>query len=112
MFDSVSREELAALYSTADACVVSSTRDGLNVVSLEYVACQQGRHGVLLLSEFAGSAEYLTDAVKFNPLDTAGFADAIYEALTMDKEERARRHGVLHNHVITNTRYRPRALTT
>lgn len=91
MFNPVSREELAALYATADACVISSTRDGLNVVSLEYIACQREDPGVLLLSEFAGSAEFLNDAVKFNPWDTMGFAHSIYDALTMDRDERSRR---------------------
>ncbi|KAK7883594.1 hypothetical protein LTR67_011093 [Exophiala xenobiotica] len=105
MFNSVSREELAALYATADACVISSTRDGLNVVSLEYIACQREDPGVLLLSEFAGSAEFLNDAVKFNPWDTMGFAHSIYDALTMDQDERSRRFKGLNRYVTGHTRY-------
>jgi|SRR4051812_22358068 trehalose 6-phosphate synthase len=105
MFDSVSQEELVALYAASDACVVSSTRDGLNVVSLEYIACQQRGQGVLLLSEFAGSAEYLVGAVKFNPWNTSEFADAIYDALNMDHNEKAKRFERLHEYTIKNTRY-------
>jgi trehalose 6-phosphate synthase len=63
----VSKDELTALYAASDACIISSTRDGFNVVSLEYIACQQDRRGVLLLSEFAGAAEVLDDCIKFNP---------------------------------------------
>jgi trehalose 6-phosphate synthase len=107
MFDSVSQEELVALYAASDACVVSSTRDGLNVVSLEYIACQQRGQGVLLLSEFAGSADYLVDAVKFNPWNTSEFADAIYDALKMDQNEKAKRLERLHEYTVKNTRYEP-----
>lgn len=59
MNKSVNFEELVALYRIADTCLVSSTRDGMNLVSYEYVACQHDRHGVLILSEFAGAAQSL-----------------------------------------------------
>lgn len=59
MNKSVNFEELVALYSIADACLVSSTRDGMNLVSYEYIVCQQNNHGVLVLSEFAGAAQSL-----------------------------------------------------
>lgn len=60
---------------------------------------------MLLLSEFAGAAEVLQDAIKFNPWDTFQFADAIHEALTMDEDEKARRSERLHTYVTENTRY-------
>lgn len=61
---SVKFDELVALYSIADACVVSSTRDGMNLVSYEYIASQQNSHGVLVLSEFAGAAQSLNVTIK------------------------------------------------
>src|SRR3954466_13887813 len=88
---SVSKDELTALYAASDACIVSSTRDGFNIVSLEYIACQQDRHGVLLLYEFAGAAQVLEDCIKFNPWDVAEFSDAIFQALTMSEEEKRMR---------------------
>lgn len=103
-FSSVSKEELTALYAASDACIVSSTRDGFNVVSLEYIACQQDRHGVLLLSEFSGAAQVLDDSVKFNPWDVTQFSEAIFQALTMSEEERRLRFDKLHSFVMTNTR--------
>jgi len=103
-FSSVSKDELTALYAASDACIVSSTRDGFNIVSLEYIACQQDRHGVLLLSEFAGAAQVLEDCIKFNPWDVAEFSDAIFQALTMSEEEKRMRFDKLHSVVMTNTR--------
>ena len=63
-------EELVALYHVADACVVTSLRDGMNLVSYEYVACQaEGDTGVLILTEFAGAAQTLgAGCVRVNPL--------------------------------------------
>lgn len=89
MHKSVSFEELAALYSMSDVCLVSSTRDGMNLVSYEYVACQEERHGVLILSEFAGAAQSLNGALIINPWNTEELAEAIHDAVTMGEEQRA-----------------------
>ena len=62
-------EELAALHSVADVCLVTSLRDGMNVVSQEFVACQQSKvsKGVLVLSEFAGAAKCVPPPPSFLP---------------------------------------------
>ncbi|CAG8436223.1 9147_t:CDS:10 [Scutellospora calospora] len=62
---SVPFEELLALYKVSDVCIVSSIRDGMNLVPYEYISCQQDSHGVLIISEFAGAAQCL-DAVTMN----------------------------------------------
>lgn len=103
-FSSVSKDELTALYAASDACIISSTRDGFNVVSLKYIACQQDRRGVLLLSEFAGAAEVLDDCIKFNPWDTNEFSEAVFQALTMGEDEKRLRFDKLHSFVMRNTR--------
>lgn len=103
-FCSVSKDELTALYAASDACIISSTRDGFNVVSLEYIACQRDRLGVLLLSEFAGAAAVLDDCIKFNPWDTDKFSKAIHQAVTMDEEEKRQRFNQLQSFVMRNTR--------
>ena len=59
---SVDFNELCALYAVSDVCLVTSTRDGMNLVSYEYIACQQQRNGVMILSEFAGAAQYVCTA--------------------------------------------------
>lgn len=61
-------------------------------VSYEYIACQQERQGVMILSEFAGAAQSLNGSIVVNPWDSQQVADAIFEAVTMDAETRAENH--------------------
>ncbi|MEO5919423.1 MAG: bifunctional alpha,alpha-trehalose-phosphate synthase (UDP-forming)/trehalose-phosphatase [Candidatus Limnocylindrales bacterium] len=92
---SVSQSELAALYAAADVGWVASLRDGMNLVAKEYVACQQDRAGVLLLSEFAGAAGEMGEAIRVNPYDVPGSAAALERALKMPEAERRERQGAL-----------------
>ncbi|KAF2493768.1 alpha,alpha-trehalose-phosphate synthase [Lophium mytilinum] len=89
MHKSVSFDELIALYAVSDVCLVSSTRDGMNLVSYEYIATQQKRHGVMILSEFTGAAQSLNGSLVVNPWNTEELADAIHDAVTMGDEQRA-----------------------
>ncbi|KAG7192205.1 Trehalose-6-P synthase/phosphatase complex synthase subunit [Scheffersomyces spartinae] len=89
MHKSVTFDELISLYSISDVCLVSSTRDGMNLVSYEYIACQRERQGVLILSEFAGAAQSLNGAIIVNPWNTEELAIALKESLTLPKEKRA-----------------------
>ncbi|HEY0019227.1 MAG TPA: trehalose-6-phosphate synthase [Longimicrobium sp.] len=82
-------ERLAVLYRLADVCIISSLQDGMNLVAKEYVASQVDRRGVLLLSEFAGAAEAMPEAILINPYDPEGCALAIRDALTLPADERA-----------------------
>jgi alpha,alpha-trehalose-phosphate synthase [UDP-forming] len=87
---SLPAERLAIVYRMADICLISSLQDGMNLVAKEFVASQVDRHGVLLLSEFAGAAEEMADgAVLMNPYDPEGCALKIRDALTLPLEERA-----------------------
>ena len=61
-------------------------------VSYEYIACQQERQGVMILSEFAGAAQSLNGSIVVNPWDSQQVADAIFEAVTMDADTRAENH--------------------
>ena len=89
----IGHEELVSIYRAADVCLITSLRDGMNLVSYEYVATQAGKYGVLVLSEFAGAAQTLgAGVVRVNPWDLDGCADALLEALTMTVEERRNRH--------------------
>lgn len=89
------REQLVAFYKAADVMLVSPLRDGMNLVAKEYVATRTDNTGVLLLSEFAGAAKELRQAVLINPRDVDGLAAAIRYALRMSKEEARRRMIVL-----------------
>lgn len=89
MHKSVPFEELISLYRVSDVCLVSSTRDGMNLVCYEYIACQQDHNGVLVLSEFAGAAQSLNGAIIVNPWNTESLSDALKESLTLPEEKRA-----------------------
>jgi len=99
MHKSLGFDELCALYAVSDVCLVSSTRDGMNLVSYEYIACQQARQGVMILSEFAGAAQSLNGSIVVNPWDSQQVADAIHEAVTMDADTRAENNRKLFKYV-------------
>ena len=105
MHKSVGFEELIALYAASDVCVVSSTRDGMNLVSFEYIAAQQSRNGVLILSEFAGAAQSLNGSILVNPWNTEEFARAFHEAVSLNGEQRAYKFRKLYNYVSKYTRF-------
>jgi trehalose-6-phosphate synthase len=84
-------DTLVAYYRMADLALVSSVYDGMNLVAKEYVSCQVDEKGVLLVSQMAGAAEELTEALVINPYDHEGVADSIREALEMQPEARRER---------------------
>ena len=86
---------LVALYRLADFCIVSSLHDGMNLVAKEFVAAREDLGGVLVLSELAGAAQELGDAVIINPYDVEGFTDGLRQALDMPAGERQRRMELL-----------------
>ncbi|CAN0891222.1 Alpha,alpha-trehalose-phosphate synthase [UDP-forming] 1 [Linum grandiflorum] len=95
---------LCALYAVTDVALVTSLRDGMNLVSYEFVACQASKKGVLILSEFAGAAQSLgAGAILVNPWNITEVADSIRQALTMSSEEREKRHHHNFAHVTTHT---------
>ena len=97
-------EELTALYKIADIALVTPLRDGMNLVSKEYIATkQQGDPCVLILSEMAGAATELSDAIPVNPNDTSQIARAIEKALGMSAAEQQRRLRTLQKVVSTQT---------
>jgi len=90
-----SRDEMVALYLAADVMLVTPLRDGMNLVAKEYVVCRGDEQGVLVLSEFAGAADELRDALLVNPHDIEGVKAAIVRAAHMPSEEQHRRmHGM------------------
>jgi trehalose 6-phosphate synthase/phosphatase len=99
---SIEREELVALYHLADICWVGALRDGMNLIAKEYVACKGDGNGVLLLSEFAGAAAEMGEALLINPYDEDRTAEALARALQLDDEERRTRMRALHLRVTRN----------
>ena len=97
---SVGRATLAHLYRAARIGVVTPLRDGMNLVSKEYVAAQDPRDpGVLILSRFAGAARELRGALQVNPYDIDGVAHALRAACEMSLEERIARFEPMLQHL-------------
>jgi trehalose 6-phosphate synthase/phosphatase len=89
-YNHLSFTELCALYDASDVGLITPLRDGMNLVAKEYVASCQDK-GVLILSELAGAANEMGEAVLVNPLDKREVAEAILTGLTMTQEEQKQR---------------------
>ncbi|MCI4010810.1 trehalose-6-phosphate synthase [Brevibacterium sp. ZH18] len=87
LYRSYTFESTIALYLAADALLVTALRDGMNLVAKEYVCARRGRGGALVLSEFAGAADELTEALLINPHNLNKLKSAITQAVEMDAEE-------------------------
>jgi len=83
--------ELCALYQAADVALITPIRDGMNLVAKEYVASCVTQKGVLILSEFAGAASELNEALLVNPTDINDVANSIERALIMPLQEQKNR---------------------
>ena len=100
MHHSYPLEEMVALYRAADVMLITALRDGMNLVAKEYVAARTDLDGVLVLSEFAGAADELGQALIINPHDIDGLKRAIMEAITMSSKEKRRRMRSLRRRVV------------
>jgi len=100
LHQSLPREELVAFFVAADVMLVTPLRDGMNLVAKEYVACRHDNGGALVLSEFAGAALELKDALLVNPHDIDGVKNALLAAVTMDRDEGRRRMRSLRRQVL------------
>ncbi|CAH0021078.1 unnamed protein product [Clonostachys rhizophaga] len=99
-----------ALLTIADALMITSQREGMNLTSHEYLYCQDGailpdsKHGSLILSEFTGTASIFNkNELSVNPWDYRQCAEAIQKALEMLPEEKQTRWEKLYKAVSNNT---------
>lgn len=102
LYRSVPIDELLAYYRLADICLVTPLNDGMNLVAKEYAAVQGhvGGDGVLVLSEFAGAAAELREALPCNPYDIEGLAGTIALALELPADDRVSRIAALARKVV------------
>ncbi len=84
-------EQVDRYYRAADACMVTSLHDGMNLVAKEFIAARDDEHGVLVLSQFTGAARELHEALVVNPYHIEQSADALYRAMTMPEVEQRER---------------------
>ncbi|NRB65227.1 MAG: bifunctional alpha,alpha-trehalose-phosphate synthase (UDP-forming)/trehalose-phosphatase [Saprospiraceae bacterium] len=91
-YRSLNFNELTALYTSAHIAMITPLRDGMNLVAKEFVASKENsKQGVLILSEMAGAANELTDALMVNPQDIKGMTTAMLRAIQMTPSEQERR---------------------
>jgi trehalose 6-phosphate synthase/phosphatase len=95
-------DEVVSFYAAADVMLVTPLRDGMNLVAKEYVASRRDDDGVLVLSEFAGAAAELSEAVLVNPYDLDGTSLAFERALEMGASEKRLRMRALRRRVASH----------
>jgi len=96
-YRSVPFDTLVSLYAMSDVALVTPLRDGMNLVAKEYVASRTDRTGVLILSEMAGAAKELGEAIIVNPNHREEIAEALKAALEMPCKEQIRRNRTMQN---------------
>ncbi|MDO8690272.1 MAG: bifunctional alpha,alpha-trehalose-phosphate synthase (UDP-forming)/trehalose-phosphatase [Dehalococcoidia bacterium] len=89
--------QIVDLYGASDVALVTPLRDGMNLIAKEYLASRANKTGVLIISEMAGAAKELGEAVIVNPNDIEGIAGALKLALTMPEEEQVTRNEIMQN---------------
>ncbi|MCG6194527.1 bifunctional alpha,alpha-trehalose-phosphate synthase (UDP-forming)/trehalose-phosphatase [Leptospira sp. FAT2] len=88
LYKSFSFEDLVALYGASDVGLVTPLRDGMNLVAKEYLASQVDNEGVLILSEMAGAAKELGEAILINPNNPDDVANAIHQAFLLSSAKK------------------------
>lgn len=87
-YRSLQFEELVTLYQVASVAMITPVRDGMNLVAKEYVASKEvTKKGVIILSEMAGAANELSEAIIVNPIDKNDVSDALVRAIEMNENE-------------------------
>lgn len=99
MFKSVAFKQLAALYQSADVAFIAPTKDGMNLVAKEYLASQPTDKGVLVLSQTAGAAGELKDAIIVDPSQTKSLVTGLSHALAKKPKQLSSRVRQMRRHV-------------
>ena len=86
---------LIALYSVSDVCLITPLRDGMNLIAKEYIAARSDKTGVLILSEMAGAAKEMGEAIIINPNNIEEITGALKDALEMPEVEQIRRNEIM-----------------
>ena len=90
-YRSMPYHELLGMYTASDVALVTPVRDGMNLVSKEFIASRKDGRGILILSEMAGAVAELGEAIVINPLDYQNIAESIQKAFKMPLEEQTKR---------------------
>jgi trehalose 6-phosphate synthase/phosphatase len=94
-FRNLTFDEIVPLYRLCDVALITPLRDGMNLVAKEFIAARPDQTGVLILSEMAGAAKEMGEALIINPFHREDFARTLEQALAMPVEEQVRRNQLL-----------------
>lgn len=94
-FRNLEFDEIVAMYRGCDVALITPLRDGMNLVAKEFIASRPDQSGVLILSEMAGAAKEMVEALIINPVHSRDFVQALEQALAMPVEEQVRRNRLL-----------------
>jgi trehalose 6-phosphate synthase/phosphatase len=106
LYRSLPFQALSGMYAAADVALITPLRDGMNLIAKEYVAARGSNGGVLVLSETAGAAGELAEALQVNPYDLEGTVEALRAALTMPMAEQLERMTAMRRLVSSYTVFR------
>lgn len=98
-YTTMNYQQIAALFGRADIGFITPLRDGMNLNAKEYIASQQEAAGILVLSETAGAAEELKEAILVNPRKPRTMVDGLYKALTLRPHDLKRRLKTMQRHL-------------
>jgi trehalose 6-phosphate synthase/phosphatase len=94
-FRNLSFDEIVPLYRMCDVALITPLRDGMNLVAKEFIAARPDQTGVLILSEMAGAAKEMGEAIIINPFHREDFSKALEQALAMPVDEQIRRNQLM-----------------
>ncbi len=99
LYQSFSQDDLIKYYKEASILLVTPLRDGMNLIAKEYIAARSDHQGMLIISETAGAASELSEAIIINPNDEMQIAEGIKTALEMTKTERIERNKIMNERI-------------
>lgn len=99
-------DEMIQVYLSSDVAMITPTRDGMNLIAKEYIACRPMKKGVLILSEMAGASKELGEAIIVNPNSRTEVSDALYKALSISEAEINEMNTALQNRLSNYTEYK------
>lgn len=99
LYQSFNQDDLIRYYKQAAILLVTPLRDGMNLIAKEYIASRTDYQGMLIISETAGAASELSEAILINPNDEVQIAEGIKTALEMNKSEKIESNKIMHARV-------------
>jgi trehalose 6-phosphate synthase/phosphatase len=95
LYRSLLFNDITALYNVADVALLTPLKDGMNLIAKEFIATKADGKGVLILSEMAGAAKELGEAIIVNPNNKEEIIESLKIALEMPDEEQIENNRIM-----------------